>query len=204
MHLFDQGIIGILILFLLAILVIVKQVATGFLFDKPAGSLLMQVVNLYNLFFLLLVNPMAAVLLITRGVVSLDPTHLTNNDTLILMFLEIAGLVMYVTGFVLMAWALITLRRNYQLGGSTPRLEDEMVVDGPYRLIRHPMYTAALSISLGLACLLQSWALVGVFCIYLGLILRLIPIEEKELDKAYSERYLLYTQRAGRLLPLGH
>jgi len=44
------------------------------------------------------------------------------------------------------------------------------------------MYTAALSISLGFACLTQSLAIFSVFCIYLVLILRLIPLEEKELQ----------------------
>ncbi len=66
--------------------------------------------------------------------------------------LEMAGLVIYVLGYLLMAWALIKLGSNYQLGGSTPRSRDKMVMDGPYRWVRHPMYTAALNISLGLAC----------------------------------------------------
>lgn len=100
-----------------------------------------------------------------------------------------------------MAWALIRLGRNYQLGGSTPRSEDEMVRDGPYRLVRHPMYTAALSISLGLACLIQSWAFFGVFCIYLALILPLIAMEEDGLQKAYGERYDAYRRKTKRIIP---
>ena len=55
-----------------------------------------------------------------------------------------------------------------------------MIVDGPYRVVRHPMYSAALSIALGLACLIQSGACFAVFCIYLALILPLIPVEEAE------------------------
>jgi hypothetical protein len=51
MHLFDQMVLGIAILFLLGILVIVKQVATGSILDKPKGNLLVQVVNIFNLFF---------------------------------------------------------------------------------------------------------------------------------------------------------
>ena len=89
-------------------------------------------VNIFNLFFLLVVNPLAAILLITRSLAMIDPTHMTINEPWILMVLEIVGLVMYVIGYFLMAWALITLRRNYQLGGSAPRSEDKMVMDGPY------------------------------------------------------------------------
>jgi protein-S-isoprenylcysteine O-methyltransferase Ste14 len=78
-----------------------------------------------------------------------------------------------------MAWALITLGRNYQPGGSAPRSEDKLIIQGPYRLVRHPMNTAALSISLGLACLVPSFAFICVFCIYLVLIILLIPWRKK-------------------------
>ena len=201
MNLLDQRILGIAIIFLLGVLVTVKQVATGSILDKPKGNLMVQLVNIFNLFFLLGVNPLTAILLITRRLPTIDPTHTTINEPGILMVLEIAGLVMYVIGFLLMAGALITLGRNYQLGGSAPRSEDKMVIEGPYRLIRHPMYTAALSISLGLACLIQSWACFGVFCIYLVLISLLIPMEENELQKAYGEQYGAYQQKARKLVP---
>jgi protein-S-isoprenylcysteine O-methyltransferase len=115
--------------------------------------------------------------------------------------LEIVGLVLCVTGYLLMAWALITLGRNYQLGGSAPRPEDNMVMEGPYKLIRHPMYTAALSIALAMAFLIQSWAFIGVFCIYLVLITPLIPMEEKALHAAYDGQYSVYQQKTRKLIP---
>jgi protein-S-isoprenylcysteine O-methyltransferase Ste14 len=201
MHLLDQRILGIAILFLLGMLVVVKQVATGSILDKPKGNLMMQLVNLFNLFFLLVVNPIAAILLILRRLPTIDPSHVTVTEPRILMVLEIAGLMVYLIGYLTMAWALIMLGRAYQLGGSRPRSEDKMVIGGPYKLVRHPMYTAALSISLGLACLIQSWAFLCVFAIYLVLILLLIPMEEEGLQKAYGEQYVVYQQKARKLIP---
>jgi protein-S-isoprenylcysteine O-methyltransferase len=101
-----------------------------------------------------------------------------------------------------MAWALVSLGRNYQAGGSDPRFSDQMVMKGPYRLVRHPMYSAALGISLGLAFLIQSLALFSVFCIYLVLIIFLIPAEEEGLRRAYGEQYIAYQQSVKRLVPL--
>ena len=204
MHLLDQTILGIAILILLGMLVTLKRITTGSTLDKPKGSFLLQLVNIFNLFFLLIVNPLAAILLITHRLEMLDPSHWTINIPWILMLLEIAGLLLYGIGFFLMAWALIRLGRNYQLGGSTPRPEDKMVKDGPYGLIRHPMYTAALSISLGLACAVQSWIFFCVFCIYLVLLLFLIPMEEEELQKAYGSEYRTYQHKAGMLMPFIH
>jgi protein-S-isoprenylcysteine O-methyltransferase Ste14 len=201
MHLIGQKTLGVLILFLLGMLVIVKQVATGSVLDRPKGNLMVQLVNIFNLFFLLVVNPAAAILLITRLLTTIDPTHMTINEPSILMGLEIAGSLLYVLGFLLMAWALIILGRHYQLGGSAPRTDDTMVIAGPYKLARHPMYTAALSISLGLTCLIQSWAFFGVFCIYVVLMFPLIPMEEKGLRKAYGEQYDVYQQKVRKLIP---
>jgi hypothetical protein len=60
MIVFDQQILGMAILFLLGMLVTVKRAATGPILDKQKGSLLAQLVNIFNLFFLLVVNPLAA------------------------------------------------------------------------------------------------------------------------------------------------
>jgi len=201
MHLFDQKILGTAILLLIAMLVIVKRAATGSILDKPKGNFLVQIVNVFNLFFLLVVNPLAAILLITDRLPKIDPTHMTINEQWITTGVEIVGLVLCVAGYLLMAWALITLGRNYQLGGSAPRPEDKMISDGPYSLIRHPMYTAALSIALGLALLIQSGAVIGVFFIYLALITPLIGMEENTLRKAYDEQYRVYQQKTRKLIP---
>ncbi len=101
-----------------------------------------------------------------------------------------------------MAWALLRLGGNYQVGGNPPRVADEMVIVEPYRLIRHPMYTAALCISLGLACLVQSLAFLSVFCIYVVLIILLVPAEEEGLRQAYGAQYIAYQQKVKRIVPL--
>lgn len=201
MHLFDQKILGIGILFLLGGLVVVKRLATGSIFDKPQGTLLLRLVNIFNLFFLLVVNPLAAILLITRRFEQIDPTRLTIGTPWILLVLEIMGAAVFVLGFFIMAWALLILNRNYQLGGSAPRSKDCLVTEGPFKMVRNPMYTGALGISLGLFCLIQSAAILAVFFIYLTLILPLISLEEIGLLKAYGERYAAYRQKVKKLVP---
>lgn len=88
MHLLDQRMVGIVILFLLGILVIVKRVATSSILDKAKGNLMIQLVNIFSLLFLLVVNPIVAILLITRHLAMTDPTHIAVNEPWILMVLE--------------------------------------------------------------------------------------------------------------------
>jgi protein-S-isoprenylcysteine O-methyltransferase Ste14 len=200
MSLLDRTTLGMVILGLLGLLVAVKHFATGSILDKPKGNLMVQLVNIFNLFFLLVVNPLSAVLLLTGQLVLFDSTRLLLNAPWNIIA-EIIGLALYIAGFLLMAWALITLGRHYQLGGSAPRSDDELIVAGPYRLIRHPMYAAALSITLGLVGLLQSWIFVGVLGIYLVLIIPLITMEEAGLRKAYGAPYSTYQQKTRKLIP---
>jgi len=147
------------------------------------------------------VNPLAAVVLLARRLEAIDPTRVAIAGPRLLPALEIAGLALYAGGFLLMAWALVVLGRSYQLGGSDPRAGDRLVLAGPYRAIRNPMYTAALAIALGLACLLQSLAILAVFAAYLPLVLLLIPVEEQGLREKYGEAYAAYRRRSKKLIP---
>ena len=201
MYLYDQRILGIFIFTLLGLLVIVKRTASGSVLDKPKGPLLIQLVNIFNLLFLLLVIPLTALLLITRHHSILEAVSISIVVPWIIAILEGTGLGLVVTGFSLMSWALISLGGNYQLGGIPPRPADRMVTTGPYRWIRHPMYAAALYISLGLALLFRCWVFLGVFGIYLTLILLLISTEEKELTNAYGGQYKTLREKTKALIP---
>lgn len=200
MNFLDQRPLGIVILLLLAMLVMVKRLSTGSILDRPQGGPLLQLVNAFNLFFLLVVNPLAAIALITRSLPAIDPTHAAIAGPM-RRVAEISGLALYVAGFFLMAWALIALGKNYQLGGCAPRQDDQLIASGPYRLIRNPMYSAALGIALGLSFLLQSLAFFAVFAIYLLLILLLLPMEEEGLRKKYGAAYAAYRGKTKKLVP---
>ena len=202
MHILDQRLLGIVIGLLLAILVVVKRWATGTILEKPPRVLLLWLVNLFNLFFLLVANPLAALLLITGRLDGADPTSLNLAQGWLVFVVEIGGFVVYLTGFVLMGWALVSLGSNYQLGGSDPRAGDTLIIRGPYAFIRHPMYTAALCIALGLACVTESLACLGAFVIYLVLILLLVPLEEESLKQTYGEQYVAYQRNVRSLVPL--
>lgn len=201
MHIMEQRTLGILILLLLATLVAVKRLTTGSILERPEGGLLLWLVNIFNLFFLLIANPLAAVLLIGGNLDGVDPTALTISPGWLQTIVETLGATVYILGFVLMGWALTALRSNYQLGGSRPRITDRLIVSGPYALIRHPMYTAALSIALGLACLIGSLGCLAAFAIYLLLILRLLPFEEERLLQAFGDDYAAYQRNVKKLVP---
>jgi protein-S-isoprenylcysteine O-methyltransferase Ste14 len=202
MHLFDQRTLGVILLVLLALVVAVKKAATrSLLTDRPERGIGLWAVHGFNMFFLLVVNPAAAILLALRRLDGIDPTRLDVGSSWAVMGVEAAGLALCVVGYLLMAWSLATMRRVYQVGGSAPRAADHLVTAGPYRVVRHPMYAAALCISLGLAALTQSLALAAVFATYVVVLVALIPVEEAGLRRAYGDGYATYQQSAWRVVP---
>ncbi len=76
-----------------------------------------------------------------------------------------------------------------------------MVVAGPYGLVRHPMYAAALLGALGVSCLLPSWGYFCAFCVYAALILPLVRSEEEGLRRVFGREYEAYRQRVPALVP---
>ena len=101
-----------------------------------------------------------------------------------------------------MGWALVTMRGQFQVLGKPPRLADRLLLSGPYGLVRHPMYTSVLGLSLGLAFLTQSLAIFALFWVYVGLILSLVAFEEEGLRRAYGEQFAAYQSRVRKLIPL--
>lgn len=201
MYLLGERPLGLLLLVLLAVVVAAKRLGTGsFVGERPPGDTWLRLVNAFNLAFLLVLNPLVILLLLGGRLRAVDPTHFRLPADL-LIGAEGAGLVLYAAGCGLMAWALLTMGRTYQVGGSAPRGGDLLVCRGPYRLVRHPMYASALAISLGLAGLVQSAICLAVFAVYMVIVALLVPAEEQALAKAYGEPYQAYRRQTKSLIP---
>jgi len=91
------------------------------------------------------------------------------------------------------------------IGEGTPAPVDApivLVVQGPYRWVRNPMYIAVLAVILGQALLFHSWLLVGyalLFCVVVHTFV--IGFEEPSLRAQFGESYEAYLRRVPRWLP---
>jgi len=83
----------------------------------------------------------------------------------------------------------------------TTRREHHLVTTGPYRWIRHPLYTVATTFFLGLALMIDSW-LTGALALGAILLLaRRTDSEEQNLIAKFGDEYRTYMSRTGRFLP---
>lgn len=114
------------------------------------------------------------------------------------------GAVMGVAGEALLVWSHYVLRKNF-FGGMKIREGHELVETGPYRWVRHPMYTAFMALGIGLFLLTQSWMIGVPWLMSTGLALvTRIDQEEAMMVEQFGESYEEYRARTGRFLPRLH
>ncbi len=80
---------------------------------------------------------------------------------------------------------------------------EPLVVVGPYRLVRHPMYSGIGTIALGIGLVTDhTFALVGGILINLWFYFGVGPFEERELRALFGPAYEEYSEATPRILPL--
>ena len=80
---------------------------------------------------------------------------------------------------------------------------ERLVIRGPYRLLRHPMYLAVLLSIVGWGLLLDlTFVLVAAPLALLWFNFVVMPYEERELVALFGRDYEEYMKRVRRLLPI--
>jgi len=104
-----------------------------------------------------------------------------------------------VIAVALMAWARVTFGRRSFHATANPTAGG-LVTTGPYRYIRHPIYTAACLFCLGGIVTHLSWqsAALGAL-LFLGALTRIF-CEERLLKQSYLD-YLQYSKTTKRMIP---
>ncbi len=113
--------------------------------------------------------------------------------------ITIAGVAMYIGGFILAIWAKNTMSKSWGVPGEHHKKQDKLVTEGPFGFSRNPIYLAFMMIYFGFAIAIQSW-----------LIILRIPLaiyfyksavrEEKNLEKIFGKEYTDYKKRVPRFI----
>lgn len=97
-------------------------------------------------------------------------------------------------------WVFSSLDRNV-----TPtvvvRDQANLVTNGPYRWVRHPLYTVGFLMFVGLSLLAATWFIPLVLVLGYFVLASRTNIEERRLIDAFGEEYRGYMQRTGRFFP---
>lgn len=76
-----------------------------------------------------------------------------------------------------------------------------LVVEGPYRYVRNPLYDTDFTLIAGAALLTGNWGLVILAALYLAQLALQLPLEERELRQRFGESYRRYCRLVPRFVP---
>jgi protein-S-isoprenylcysteine O-methyltransferase Ste14 len=112
---------------------------------------------------------------------------------------EAAGLVLFALGLGFAVWARLHIGRNWGTP-MTQKAEPELVTSGPYRLVRHPIYSGILLANVGTAVALNwlwlaAFALAAIYFIYSA------TVEERYLTEQFPDDYPRYKRSTKMLVP---
>jgi protein-S-isoprenylcysteine O-methyltransferase Ste14 len=115
------------------------------------------------------------------------------------VILAAIGTLLFACGIALAVWARLHLGSNWGMP-TTQRAEPELVTSGPYRFVRHPIYTGLLTAMLGTALVNSLLGLIVVavlvaYFYYCG------TVEERNLTATFPTGYPEYRSRTKMLIP---
>ena len=114
-------------------------------------------------------------------------------------WLEGIGLAVFVLGLALAVWARVYLGRNWGTPMSQ-KVDPDLVTTGPYRRVRHPIYSGIILAMVGTAVAV-SWywliavALAGTYFVYSAV------MEERYMSRLFPDAYPVYKRSTKMLIP---
>jgi protein-S-isoprenylcysteine O-methyltransferase Ste14 len=128
-----------------------------------------------------------------------DLLYLSTGAVASNVWLSIAGVIFCATGVAFAIWARVHLGKNWGMPMSL-REKPELVTSGPYRFVRHPIYTGFLLAAFGTAFADGAvWLIVlvimGIYFIYSA------KTEEKMMAEQFPNEYPEYVKTTKMLIP---
>jgi protein-S-isoprenylcysteine O-methyltransferase Ste14 len=153
-----------------------------------------------GLFILATLRPVGMVLMIGVIAYLIDPGSMAWASMTLPAWLRWTGVTTCVMAGGLLVWTFRRLGKNLTDTVVTRR-EHTLVMDGPYRWVRHPFYVTVALFVLGISLIAANWFL----CVTGGLVIALLVIrtrtEEEKLLARFGQSYRAYMERTGRFVP---
>jgi len=110
------------------------------------------------------------------------------------------GLVVYLVFSWIQVWSFKTLGDNYSQDIMIKK-NHELIMNGPFKIIRHPQYMCQILLDLGAAAATLSY-LVGLLAlIEIPIYIMRASAEDKLLSKYFAERFSEYKKKSGFMFP---
>ncbi len=153
-----------------------------------------------GLFILATLRPMGAVIWLAVLAWMINPRWMAWASLPLPISLRWTGVGALVCGALLLVWTFRSLGTNLTDTVVT-REKHTLVVHGPYHWIRHPLYSSAGLVVVGISLISANWFFFVSGVVIVSLLMVRTRTEEKNLVARFGDSYLSYIDRTGRFLP---
>lgn len=112
----------------------------------------------------------------------------------------VVGMLLLALGYAGTLWSYFAMGDTWRIGVNVKE-RTTLVQDGPYRWVRHPIYTFQIVMLAGALLLLPTPLSAAVLVFHAGCVLVKAADEERYLTAAHGAVYRTYCARTGRLWP---
>jgi protein-S-isoprenylcysteine O-methyltransferase Ste14 len=114
---------------------------------------------------------------------------------------QVAGLILGIGGIALTFGAQLAMGDAWRIGVD-PEERTELVTDGPFGLVRNPIYSAMIPTIFGLVLMVPNVAAIAaIVCLVIALELQVRLVEEPHLLRTHGDVYAEYAASVGRFIP---
>ena len=118
-------------------------------------------------------------------------------------WVRMTGLALAIGGVSATLGAQLTMGTSWRIGVD-PDERTDLVTNGPFSLVRNPIFTAMCVTSVGLALMVPNAASIAATVVLIGSIeVQVRAVEEPYLNRAHGAVYTTYAARVGRFVPRG-
>jgi len=115
-------------------------------------------------------------------------------------WLRYLGIFLLISTTLFIYWTHYTLGKQHSMK-ATLQENHQLVTSGPYRILRHPMYTGVTLQTLSYPLVFRSWFCALLVVIIFALFIWRIQAEEKLLASEFGTEWKTYAQNTWKLIP---
>jgi protein-S-isoprenylcysteine O-methyltransferase Ste14 len=138
--------------------------------------------------------------LIVAGLYLLNPPWILWSYLSMPLELRVLGLVLSVLSVPYAYWVGRTLAKNYSF---TVEIQEDhsLVTTGPYKRVRHPLYSATMLFLASLVLVTDNWLFLVILLLMIPGLYKRIKNEEEAMVGEFGDEYIAYMKHTGRLFP---
>jgi protein-S-isoprenylcysteine O-methyltransferase Ste14 len=153
-----------------------------------------------GLFILATLRPLGLVLWLGLIAWMIDPDLMAWSSVSLPLWVRWTGVGVLAVGCGLLVWTFRSLGKNLTDTVVT-RQTHTLILNGPYRWVRHPFYDSAALLVLAMSLIVANWFFLIAGAVVFGLFVIRTRTEEENLVARFGDGYRDYMKRTGRFLP---